>query len=215
MEKKQIIDAVKKAREIAKKRNFPQSFDMAINYKELDLNKIEPIEVVVDLPKGTGRKPKICALVDKSMIVKAKETFDFAILKDDFATYSTPKQVKKLAEEYDIFVAQANIMIDVAKFFGKYLAPRNKMPNPKMGHVFPADADLKPLSQKLPNRIFIKVKKSPVSHVLVGAEKMSDEDVAENVNFIIETLTARLPGGRANIRSVYLKLTMGPVVRLM
>jgi large subunit ribosomal protein L1 len=215
MDKKQIIESVKKAREIAKKRNFSQSFDLAVNYKELDLNKIEAIEVVIDLPKGTGKKPKICALVDKSMIMKAKDAFDFAIIKDDFATYSTPKKVKKLAEEYNIFVAQANIMIDVAKFFGKYLAPRNKMPNPKMGHVFPQDVDLKPLSQKLLNRIFIKVKKSPVSHILVGSEKMADEDIAENVNLIIETLTSRLPAGRANIRSVYIKLTMGPVVRLM
>ncbi|MDD5417826.1 MAG: 50S ribosomal protein L1 [Candidatus Nanoarchaeia archaeon] len=215
MDKKEIINAVKKARETAKKRSFTQSFDISVNYKEIDLKKIEPIEVVLDMPKGLDRKPKICAFVDKSMIVKAKDAFDLAILKDDFSKYNTPKQIRKLAGEYDIFVAQGNIMVDVAKYFGKFLAPRNKMPNPKLGHIFPADIDLKPIAEKIARKQYVKIKKAPVTHLLVGTEKMSDEDIAENINYSIDSIISHLPGGKANIKSVYVKLTMGPVVRLM
>ena len=149
------------------------------------------------------------------MIIKAKEAADTVISNEDFAKYSSPKKAKKLANEHDIFIAQGNIMVDVAKNFGKYLAPRGKMPNPKLGHIFPPDIDLKPVVKKVANKFFVSIKKAPVTHLLVGTEKMSDEDIAENINYVVEAIISHLPGGKANVKSAYIKLTMGPVVRLM
>jgi len=44
---------------------------------------------------------------------------------------------------------------------------------------------------------------------------MEDEKVAENVENLLSNLTATLRRGMRNIRSIYLKLTMGPAVKVL
>ncbi len=43
---------------------------------------------------------------------------------------------------------------------------------------------------------------------------MPDEEIAGNVDAVLNSLTGALKRGANNIKSVYLKLTMGPAVRL-
>jgi large subunit ribosomal protein L1 len=43
---------------------------------------------------------------------------------------------------------------------------------------------------------------------------MKDEEIAENVQAVLDALTGKLERGDRNIRSVYLKTTMGPSVKL-
>ena len=51
-----MIEAVKKAKEQSKPRNFTQSIDMIINIKDLDVNKPENrFEEEVVLPNGRGK----------------------------------------------------------------------------------------------------------------------------------------------------------------
>jgi large subunit ribosomal protein L1 len=49
----------------------------------------------------------------------------------------------------------------------------------------------------------------------VGKESMSDEDISNNVEAILNNLTGALRRGENNIQSIYLKLTMGPAIRVM
>jgi large subunit ribosomal protein L1 len=56
------------------------------------------------------------------------------------------------------------------------------------------------------DRLFVKCK--------VGKESMSDEEIAGNVDAVLNSLTGVLRRGANNIKSVYLKLTMGPAVKL-
>jgi large subunit ribosomal protein L1 len=44
---------------------------------------------------------------------------------------------------------------------------------------------------------------------------MTPEDIAANVEALLNTVESRLENGRQNIASVYIKTTMGPAVRLM
>jgi large subunit ribosomal protein L1 len=48
----------------------------------------------------------------------------------------------------------------------------------------------------------------------VGKESMSDEEIASNVETILSDLMGTLKRGKNNVASIYLKLTMGPAVRL-
>jgi ribosomal protein L1 len=44
---------------------------------------------------------------------------------------------------------------------------------------------------------------------------MSDEEVAQNIETVVRNLTAATKRGFANIKTMYLKLTMGDSVKLM
>jgi len=49
---------------------------------------------------------------------------------------------------------------------------------------------------------------------IVGSEDMSDEEVADNIYTVYDGILHHLPGGKSNIKSVLLKLSMGKPVKL-
>ncbi|MEM2121869.1 MAG: 50S ribosomal protein L1 [Candidatus Woesearchaeota archaeon] len=215
MEKTKIISALKELRN-SKKRNFEQSVDLIILLKNIDLKKTEnQKELFLTLPKPLGKNFKVCAFVGLETYEEAKNNCEKVILDKELEDYAkNTRLMRKIAREYDFFIAQANIMPQVASVFGKVLAPRGKMPNPKAGSIFPPKAALKPIVSKLKNTVKISIKKNPMVQVLVGTEKMSDEDLAENITAVYEYVVHNLPGGKNNIRGVLLKLTMSPPVKL-
>lgn len=215
METKDVISALEKLRKEAKKRNFVQSVDFSIVLKDVDLKNPEnKIDEFLVLPNGIGKDVKVCALVDKELSTQAKEVCDKVILKDEFSKYAgKKKEIKKLANDYDYFIAQATVMTDVAATFGKVFGPKGKMPNPKAGCVVPPKADLKPLVERLKKTVRIQAKKQPVISTIVGKENMDNEKLAENIKTVYDFVVKKLPRGEQQIKKKYVKLTMSkPVV---
>lgn len=215
MEKNKIIEAIKKLKQDSKKRNFIQSYDLIINLKGLDLKKPdEQVDFYAALHFSRGRKVKVCAFVAAELREEAKKVCDFVIDADEFQNYDK-KKIKKLAEEYDYFIAQANIMPKIATVFGKILGSRGKMPNPKAGCVVPPKAQLKPLYDKLQNLLRISAKTNPVIQCSIGNEEMNEVEIAENFMNIYTQLVSHLPTHENNILAIFLKLTMGKPVRVV
>lgn len=215
MEKAQILKAVKTCREKTKKRNFNQSFDLILNLKNINIKKTEnQKEFFIVLPHAT-KKRNICALVGGELKEQAKENCDKVVLSDEFPKYAKDKKaVKKLTEECDFFVAQANIMPQVATNFGRVFGPRNKMPNPKAGCIVPPKAQLKPVYEKLQKTVKASWKKSLVLQALIGTESMKDEEIADNIYAYYNAVLNQLPNELNNLKSSYLKLTMGSAVKV-
>ena len=215
MDKEQIQAAISKAKDTSEKRNFRQSFDLIINLKGLDLKKQEhQIDTFVTLPHARGKKVKVCALVGAELESQAKGIFDSVILSDNFEKYKDKKEVRKVANSFDFFIAQANMMPKVANTFGRVLGPRGKMPNPKSGAVVPPNANLKPLYEKLQRTIRANAKSAPLVQCPIGTEDMSMEDIAENALTVYNSLIQALPNEKHNIRDIYVKLTMGKPVKV-
>ena len=215
MNKKEIVDVIKKVKDISKKRNFIQTYDLIINLKDIDLKNPENhIDIFVTLPYSKGKKSKVCALVGPELAEQAKQVCDNVVLEKEFDGL-TKKDIKKLAEEYDYFIAQANLMPKIASIFGKVLGPRKKMPNPKAGCIVPPKANLKPLYEKLLKMVRIMIKEHLFVQIPVGKEDMDDEQVAENIMVIYDNLAHSVPDEKRNIKSMYLKLTMGKPVKLV
>ena len=213
MDKNKLIEIIKKARNT--KRNFEQKFDLIINLKNLNLKKPEEnINTFLVLPYPIGKKIRVCALVGDELASKAKECCDKVIHKDEFSKYNDKKLIKKLAREYDYFVAQGDLMVEIAKVFGKVLGPRGKMPNPKTGCIVGQSANLKSLIEKLNRTISLRTKNELVIKTIVGSERMSDEEIAENILFVYNQLLHLLPQEKNNIRNIFIKLTMGKPVEV-
>jgi large subunit ribosomal protein L1 len=217
MDKKTVLEAIRKLRETQKKRNFSQSLDLIVNLRDLDLKKPEEqVDIFAVLHHPTGKKKKICALVGPELMDEAKANCDKAIMVDDFDTYAKDKKLtKNLARQYDFFIAQANIMPKVAAAFGKILGSRGRMPNPKAGCVVPPRTALKPLHDKLQNTVRISAKISPMIQVFAGKESLKDEELAENIIDMLTQLEAKLPKGKNNIRNAFVKFTMSKAEKIM
>jgi len=200
----QIVDNVKQARENSKGRNFTQSFDLIVNLKLLDTKKPEnKINEIIILPKGRGKDSNI------TIFSENVTEGDYTLLKsDDIQRLEKNKrELKKTASDTDFFLADPKLMVEIGKSLGKILAPRGKMPKPIVG-------DHNEMVKRLKKSIVLKIKDSPVIQCLVGVENMKDEDIAENIEFVLNFLERRLPKGRNNIGKIMLKTTMGKPVKI-
>lgn len=212
MDKESILKAVQEAKKTGKKRNFVQSFDLIINLK-LGIKKEGDITAAAILPHPKSKKTNICAIVDDELATQAKGIFYKTILKSDFKKIDK-KTLKKLARECTFFVAQASTMPDIAKFFGKVLGPKGKMPDPKMDCVVPPTADLKVLHDKLQRTIKLEIKKELNVKCSVGLENDDEKKICENVWAVYSSLLHALPREKQNIKNVMLKLTMSKPVQI-
>lgn len=215
MDKETLQKALKELKESSQKRNFKQSIDLIINLKDLNLKKPEEqVDMFIQLHYPKGKMSKICALVGPELREDAAKVCDKMISVEDFAKYKDKKDVKKLAEEYDYFIAQATVMPKIAAAFGRVFGPKQKMPNPKAGCVVPPKFNLAPLYDKLQKTVRAVAKTAPTIKVMVGKEDQDEKEIVDNILTVYDTLTHHLPKEHHNIRSVMLKLTMSKPVKV-
>ncbi|HKZ45399.1 MAG TPA: 50S ribosomal protein L1 [archaeon] len=198
------MKAIKELREKAKKRKFPQSFDLIISLKEFDTKKAENkfIEDIF-LPHGRGKEASVVVFSDS-----LKDLGSEVLTTEDVNGLAKNKRkTKKLITNTDFFLAESKMMPLIGKSFGQFLAPRGKMPKIMSG-------DEKDLVKNYKRAVRIRIKDSPVIQCLVGNEDMKDEEVEENIESIIKFLESRLPKGKQNFGKILLKMTMSDSVKI-
>jgi large subunit ribosomal protein L1 len=204
-----VIEAIKKARG-DKKRNFKQSFDLAINLKNIDLKKPDnKIKTEVKLPHGIGKETNIGVIVD-SLFAQTKDLPNVVVIrKENLENFGkNKKEAKKLARQCKYFLAEAPLMPSIGRFLGPVLAPRNLMPLP-----IPVNANLKAMIEEKRNVLKIQLKDSPTIHIAVGMEDMEDQKIAENADAVIKNVMSKLPKGKEQVKNYVIKLTMGKPVK--
>lgn len=210
MEKQEVIETLKGVKESSQKRNFKQSVELIINLKGIDLKKQDnQINIFANLHYSWGKKINVCAFVGPELQKQAECVCDETILVDNFPKYKDKKLLKKLAKKHDFFIAQANIMPQVATNFGRVLGPLGKMPNPKIGCVLPPNGNVKPVYERLQKTKRLMSGNSPIIQCSVGKEDSNEEEIIDNIMAIYNALIPALPNEKHNVKNVYLKLTMG------
>jgi len=204
---KAIVTAVKKALEHSPKRNFVQTVDLSINLKDVDLSiPKNRIQEDIVLPHGRGKPIKVCVIGSGEMLIKAKEVADRVVSVEELGTIADDKkQAKKMANEFEYFIAEAPLMPTIGKRLGIVLGPRGKMPKP-----IPPGADPKPMIDNLRKSVSIRSKDNMTFHTAVGTADMTPEDIADNIELIFKRIGLKLEKGTLNIRSAFVKTTMGP-----
>jgi len=213
MNKEQVHKALEEIKKQPQKK-FVQSYDLVINLKDHDV-KQAPLDFFANLPHPKGKKVKVAAFVDQQLAEQAAKFCDAVIRDTEFDRYKEDKKAaKKLAQQYDYFIAQATIMPKVAAVFGKALGGRGKMPNPKLGCVVPPNANLEPLVKRLATTVRLSTKKGSNVQCIVGKQDQSDEHLIDNILTVYQTTTKQLPSEAQNIKNVLLKTTMGKPVKV-
>jgi len=209
--KEAVLRAVKKAKETSKPRNFTQSMEMSINLQGLDMKKTQNrIKEDFVLPNGRGKDVKIGIFASGDMAQRAKKENLSIFDQEDIDKLAKDKKLaKKVANSHDFFIAQTDFMTLIGKSLGPIFAPRGKTPAP-----LPPTAPLEPILNKMKKTVKIKSYNQSVIHMFVGSEKMEDEMLAENISEIIKFFEKKLEKGYDNIKSIYIKTSMGPAVKL-
>lgn len=213
VERVQILEAVNKAIEQAPKRNFQESMEISVNLKNLDMAQPKNrIDETMILPKGTGKPIRIAVLGKGDITTQAKAaSVDLIIGPEEIERLGgEPREARKMADEYNFFLAETAVMPLVGRYLGTRLGPRGKMPQP-----VPPGVDVGPIVERLRNSVKFRTKDKMTFHVRIGATDMSPEDIAENIDAVMKKVESSLASGAMNIRSVYVKTSMGPAVRLM
>ncbi len=216
MDKKKLEKALKELRESSKKRKFSQGLDLIINLKNLDLKKPENhVELYVFL-ESKKKENNICAFVGPELVEDAKANGATTIQEKEFETFAKDKKkIKKLSEDHEFFIAQANIMPKVAATFGRVLGPRKKMPNPKAGCIVPPKGNLKPIIDKLRKTIRAIAKERLVIQVCIGDESMTDEDLITNIMNVYNQVAHKVPDEKNNIKNAFIKLSMSKAIQVI
>ena len=208
-----IEEAVKKVLEESKPRNFTQSIDVVITINDLDVNKPENrLDEEVLLPNGRGKDVTVAFIAEGELAYQAEKAgADIVIDKEKLEELGKNRpEAKKSANTYDFFVAQADLMPTVGRFLGPVLGPRKKMPKP-----IPASANPEVILGRLKSTVKIRVKDQPLIQSIVGSEDMTEAQIAENIDAVIDVLDRNLEQGSKQIKAMYLKTTMGPVTRVI
>ena len=207
-----ILDAVNKLFEESPQRKFPESVDLAINLKNIDLSQPKNrVDEEILLPNGRGRDIKIGVFAKGEVGLQAKEAgCEYVFSEEDLEELGEDKaKARAIANECDFFIAEVQYMPLIGKSLGVVLGPRGKMPIP-----LPPGKDVVELINSSRNSIRIRSKDKMTFHVAVGRRDMDAEKVAENIETVVNRVEHALEKGIHNLKSVYVTTTMGKSVRV-
>lgn len=196
----ELAKGLEELRKNNEKRKFIQTAEVIVNLQKFDLKK-NGLNLFVTLPHKVKDK-KICAFLN----VKNKNIE--TITKEEFKRYSDKAKSKKLAKQFDFFVAEASLMPSVATSFGRALGPSGKMPSPQLGILTSTDEkEIAKIVDKINHSVKIRTKE-PCIKIPVGKENMKDSEIIENIMTIYNLLLKNLPRNKENIKSIVIKFTM-------
>src|SRR5919108_1867858 len=207
-----IAKAIADMKGKTEKRKFSQSVELAVKLRELDLKRPESrINESLELPTPASKNVKVAVIAGGDLAVRAKNAgADLVIGKDELDRMGREKkEARKLAQNYDFFVAEAPLMPQVGKSLGQMLGPRGKMPTPA-----PPTAPIDEVIKRQRRNVRLKMKDQPVIQVKVGTEDMPDDVLVQNIQTVISRLESKLEKGQKNISAVSVKTTMGPLVKV-
>ena len=210
--KETISKAISEVRTKTEKRKFNQSIELAVRLREIDFKKTESrISENLELPTPTSKDVKVAVVAGGDLATRARAAgADLIIGKDDLDKMGREKkQARKVAQNYDFFVAEAPLMPLVGKTLGQILGPRGKMPTP-----IPPTAPIDDIIKRFRRNVRLKMKDQAVVQCKVGTEDMPDDALVQNIQTVISRLEAKLEKGPKNIKSIAIKASMGPPVKI-
>ena len=187
---------------------FDASVDLHIRLGVDPRKADQAIRGTVVLPNGTGKEKTVLVFCTPDKEEEAKEAGADYVGLDEFID-----KIEKGWTDIDVIVATPTVMGKIGKL-GRVLGPRNLMPNPKSGtvtlDVANAVKDLKG------GKIAFRVDKFGIIHSPIGKVSFTAEQLAENAEELLTTLSKMRPTSVKGIymKSVFVASTMSPGIQI-
>jgi len=206
----QLAEIVKKGKE-SKERKFPESIEAVLTFKEVDPKKTDlNINETVYLPHPGSHRATVCFIGSGDLLLRAKNAgVDGTLEPSQLESFAGNKvQAKKLARQFDFFLADTALMPRIGRILGQSLGPKGKIPTP-----VPPNAPIEAMINRTRTAVRVRSRAALAVAAKVGDRKLPDSDVAENILAMVQAVQRKLPNGDRNIRSIIVKTSMGKPVR--
>ncbi len=206
-----IQTAIQRALDESPERKFVESVEISFTLRDVDLkNPANRIQEEVRLPSGRGKPVKISMFAGGEMATKAKaagiDVIDPATIED---LGGNKQLARKVANKSDFFLAEIPHMGTVGRFLGVVLGPRGKMPRP-----VPPTVDPGMIATGLKDTSVVRSRDRITFHTAFGSREQGIDDLTANAVAIWDRVMSKLERGAGNIRSCYIKTSMGPSIRV-
>ena len=197
-----------------KQRKFKETIDLQIGLKDLDLNKDKRFSGVVKLPHVVRPRLKVCVIADAVHSEQCKKlNIDF-ITTDALSKKIEPgdkkgKQLKKWCRHYKLLFVSESIVNQLPKLGGQFYSRWGKFP-----FVIKTNEQVKNKIDEQLASVKFQLKKVLCLAVAVGNVDMTEDQIKQNLDLTINFLVSLLKKGWNNIKSLYIKTTMGKPVSL-
>ena len=206
-----INNAIKEAIENAPERKFVESMDIQFTIKDVDLkNPTNRIKEEVRLPSGRGRDVRIAMFAAGEAATRARDAGIHVITPPEIEELGGNKgRAKKIGNQFDFFLSEVPHMGLIGRYLGTVLGPRGKMPRP-----VPPTLDPAVIATGLKTTVVVKSGDKKTFHTSIGTVGQSQEELFANAMEVYNRVIGRLERGAGNIRSLFIKTTMGPATRV-
>lgn len=164
----------------------------------------------VRLPKSPRNSFSVCILGDAHHCDLAKAAgFEFKTIDDLKKLNKDKKLVKKLSQSYDAFLASDSVIKQIPRILGPGLQKAGKFPTP----LNPND-NISEKVEEVKATIKFQLKKVLCMSVAVGNVTMTEDELVTNGMMAINFLVSLLKKNWQNVKSLFIKSTMGKPVRV-
>ena len=186
---------------------FNETIDICMDLNIDPKNGEQNVRGKIQLPKGLGKKVKVCVFASDDKQQEAKDAGADIVGADELV-----EKVEGGFIDFDRCISTPDMMPKVGKL-GKVLGPRNLMPNPKLGSV---TNDLKKaVEDAKAGEIEYKNSDTLIQAGIAKSDFQKDE-VLNNVKYFVETITKERPSGIKGefVKKVSIRPTMGPGINI-
>jgi len=206
----QLADAIKTLLTERKVRKFKESIDLQVNLKNYDVNKDKRFSGSLRLPNVCRPRLKVCVICDLAQEDSAKKTGLVTSNMEDLKKLNKNKKlVKKYCSTADAFLASESIIKTIPRVVGPHMNRANKFPTA----VGMADNLVDKIAE-IQATVKFQLKKVLCLGCCIGHEDMKEDEIRQNTVLALNFLVSLLKKGWQNLKSAYIKTSMGKPQRI-
>jgi len=193
-----------------KQRKFTETVELQIGLKNYDPMKDKRFSGSVKLSHVPRPKLSVCVIGDALHCDQAKEAGLQFMSIDDLKKFNKNKKlIKNFSKQYDAFLASESLIKQIPRILGPALNKVGKFPT-----VITHSDNLPAKVEEVRATIKFQLKKVLCLGVALGHIEMTSDQLLQNIVLAINFLVSLLKKNWQNVRSLYIKSSMGKPFRI-
>lgn len=205
-----LAEAIKTAKEVSFVK-FNETVELHARLGIDPRHSDQQVRTTVLLPAGLGKTVRVLVFAEGEAARIAEAAHADFVAGDEM--------IAKIRNEdwtdFDVAIAVPDMMRKVGSL-GKVLGRKGLMPNPKAGTVVPMEEIPRAIDEARAGRVEFRNDKTGNLHIPLGKVQFTEDQLAMNLNAVVDAIKRAKPTGAKGIyvKRLVLKTTMGPAVHL-